>query len=425
MAAVAGSVAIGVVLTAQKAQTDAQYQAGLPLGHAIVINQPVPGPHGEQKPSVSMARVAAVVRSTLPATEVIPVGEVTCPDANSSPTSIKAGQPVLPDCYLRPQLPQDRQCPYEPNGPLRLSRDQQRAANTDPRCEINKLPGKTGYNSLVAGPAAVTALTKASGEDLSRARETLAAGGVLVGDPRLVVNGTVTLQTYNEAIQGPITPEKMAQAPTVTVPGYAPTTGTRLSGPIFSTAAVTAAKLGEKPLGLVVATDRMPTRAEQDRLSAALHDLTDAGGLGAAIERQPETPYDPTLLILAAVAGLITLGAAGIATGLTAADSRGDLATLSAVGASPGVRRWLSLSQSGVIAGLGTALGLLAGLGASTAALFAYNQALLYQWPHDPTYPISVPVDTLAVLLVVPLVAMLATGLLTRARLPIERRHRT
>jgi hypothetical protein len=85
-----------------------------------------------------------------------------------------------------------------------------------------------------------------------------------------------------------------------------------------------------------------------------------------------------------------------------------------AVGAGPGVRRRLPLSQSGVIAGLGTALGLLAGLGTSTSVLFAYNQALMYQWPGESAYPIALPWYALAVVLVVPLLSMLATGLLTR-----------
>ncbi|RSM42930.1 hypothetical protein DMB66_54065 [Actinoplanes sp. ATCC 53533] len=78
-----------------------------------------------------------------------------------------------------------------------------------------------------------------------------------------------------------------------------------------------------------------------------------------------------------------------------------------------------------MIAGLGTALGVVAGLGASAAVLFAYNRTLMYHWPREETYPISVPWDTVAVVLVVPLVAMLGTGLLTRSRLPIERRDRT
>ena len=75
------------------------------------------------------------------------------------------------------------------------------------------------------------------------------------------------------------------------------------------------------------------------------------------VERGPFEGDTLFLTVLAIVAGVITLGAAAIATGLAAADSRADLGTLAAVGASPGVRRALSLSQSGVIAGLGSLLG--------------------------------------------------------------------
>jgi putative ABC transport system permease protein len=127
--------------------------------------------------------------------------------------------------------------------------------------------------------------------------------------------------------------------------------------------------------------------------------------------------------VLAAVAGLITLGAAAIATGLAATDGRADLSTLAAVGASPRVRRGLSLSQSGVIAGLGSVLGGAAGLGASVAVLLALNRGAADVWPAPTPYPVAIPWLNVAVaLLVVPVVAMLGAGLLTRSRLPIERR---
>ena len=130
----------------------------------------------------------------------------------------------------------------------------------------------------------------------------------------------------------------------------------------------------------------------------------------------------PGLVVLAVVAGVITLGAAAIATGLAAAEGRADLSTLAAVGASPRVRRALSLSQSGVIAGLGSLLGAIAGLGAAIAVLVALNRAYADLWPAPAPYPIAVPWLNLGVaLLVVPLISMLGAGLLTPSRLPIER----
>jgi putative ABC transport system permease protein len=165
-------------------------------------------------------------------------------------------------------------------------------------------------------------------------------------------------------------------------------------------------------------TSRMPTVAEQDRAQAAL-----GNEFAIQVEQGPPTT-GPTLLVLAIVAGVITLAAAAIATGLAAADGRSDLAVLAAVGASPRIRRALSLSQSGVIAGLGSLIGAVAGLGASTAVLFALNQRYAGVWPAPTPYPIKVPWLNVGVaLLVVPLIAMLGAGLLTRSRLPIERRQ--
>ena len=87
------------------------------------------------------------------------------------------------------------------------------------------------------------------------------------------------------------------------------------------------------------------------------------------------------------------------------------------------VRRALSLSQSGVIAGLGSLIGTVAGLGASVAVLAALNQGYAQVWPAPTPYPLSVPwLNVGTALVVVPAIAMLGAGLLTRSRLPIERR---
>ena len=207
----------------------------------------------------------------------------------------------------------------------------------------------------------------------------------------------------------------------VTAPGFALT---RLSGaPLTLMTKETASSLGlsaTPPFVVLATTSRMPTVAEQDRLQAAL-----GNKFVVRVDRGPAT-NGATLIVLAIVAGVITLAAAAIATGLAAADGRADLATLAAVGASPRVRRALSLSQSGVIAGLGSLIGTAAGLGAATAVLFALNQRYVDIWPAPTPYPITVPwLNAGIALLVVPLIAMLGAGLLTRSRLPIERRLAT
>jgi putative ABC transport system permease protein len=243
----------------------------------------------------------------------------------------------------------------------------------------------------------------------------------VVADSRYLVDGKVTLtvQRVDNAKSGQ-TPQKVVEQQRITVPGYLRTTGIRLPSLILSPGAVATAKLAVKPAGLVAATARMPTQAEQDRFGALLQAVTK--DQYSMVERGATSTQDPTLLILALAAGVVTLGAAGIATGLAAADGRRDLSTLAAVGASPRVRRALSLSQSGVIAGLGSVLGVLAGLGAAFAVLSALNQAWAERWPAPQPYPLTVPWQALGIMLAVPLVAMLGAGLLTRSRLPIERR---
>ncbi|WP_407936564.1 FtsX-like permease family protein [Lentzea tibetensis] len=165
-------------------------------------------------------------------------------------------------------------------------------------------------------------------------------------------------------------------------------------------------------------TTREPTVDEQDRLQAAL-----GGEYEVRVDRAVQSDIQRSLTVLAIAAAVITLGAAALATGLAAADGRADLTTLAAVGASPTLRRLLSLSQSGVIAGLGSLLGTAAGLATSVAVLTALNQRFADQWPPPTPYPITVPWVNVAVALVlVPVVAMLGSALLTRSRLPIERR---
>src|SRR5262249_55050165 len=144
----------------------------------------------------------------------------------------------------------------------------------------------------------------------------------------------------------------------------------RAPAPVTMMTEATAHSLGlsARPLAALITTSREPTVAEQDRLQAALGRAYDV-----VVEPRPQ-PNTASLVVLAAVAAVITLAAAASAPGLAAADGRADLATLAAVGAAPRLRRALSLSQSGVIAGLGSLVGTAAGLGASMAVLAALNQ---------------------------------------------------
>ena len=87
---------------------------------------------------------------------------------------------------------------------------------------------------------------------------------------------------------------------------------------------------------------------------------------------------------------------------------RTDLATLAAVGASPGVRRRLGTAQAAAIAVLGAVLGVFAGLLPALAVVHAHAG-----------WPILLPWSTIGLgVEAVPAIAALFAGAVTRSRLP-------
>lgn len=141
------------------------------------------------------------------------------------------------------------------------------------------------------------------------------------------------------------------------------------------------------------------------------------------------------VLALTIFAGLVTIGAAGIATGLAQADSEADLKTLAAVGAAPRVRRTLSGFQCGVVALMGVVLGSAAGIlphgraaahpgpRAGTSRQVRHREGFVTLKDTELYVPIAVPWDTLAGLLVlVPLGAALLAALVTKSSGALARR---
>jgi putative ABC transport system permease protein len=402
MAAAVGSLAVGVMLVADTQRTMNDYRSVTRPGDVVIEANSKLG-QGRPVP----AHALASLRRAMPVERAHRIGVPACGDA---------------ECAVRPRPPAANQCPYSSEV---LWRDptpaEQRAARRDARCDgVGGLYRYFQYSftdsfTLIVDPDAVGAVTGLAAEDAGRVAAALRAGKVVVDHPRYLHGGQVTLTvTAHDPYQ-----KDKDRSRTVTAPGYAPPQRPR--APITLVPWRTAGSLGFDPVPSMVlaTTSRMPTVAEEDRLQAAFGNTA-----GVYVERGPRQRSNTrTLLLLAVVAGVIALGAAAIATGLAAADGRADLGTLAAVGASPRLRRGLSLSQSGVIAGLGSLLGAAAGLGGSVAVLQALNRGLADLWPAPTPYPITLPWLNVAIaLLVVPAVAMLGAGLLTRSRLPIERR---
>jgi putative ABC transport system permease protein len=422
MAAVAGSVAIGLYIDSNRALQEGQFQPVFPVGRVTVFfDQAAPD-------APTPARIESTLRSSLPIDEVRSVSHLECADQpdgtgadpEPSPSQGPADPKMVPEkyCQMEPMQAPEYACPYletARTGAPALTTEQQRDARKDPRCGQRQMRGGT----LLVGDdgSALALLTGASAEEVAAAAAVLRSGGVVVADPRYVKDGSVTFkitEAYSEE------DGVREESRTMTFPAYLVTTGVAGAASVVSPAAATQAGLVSVPGGMLIAsTLREPTLAEEDRMRHQLEAIKASGG----IERNYTLELPVEVWLIMGAAALITLGAAAIGTGLAAADGRADLSTLASVGASPRMRRGLSVSQTGVIAGLGSVLGAAAGLGAAVAVLAAMNRQWESIWPGPDPLPIIVPwLSLLMALVVVPVVAILGAGLFTRSRLPIERR---
>jgi len=305
MAAVAGSVAIGLYIDSNRAQQLATQQQSIPTGYATIYIGGNPDPNAPAQPSAAV--IENVVRSTLPVAEVRRVSQVACAGA-FDPERF---------CMLEIQLPPEEVCPYVEamrTGNLALTTEQQRAARADPRCDERAMWGGQSGMAAVDDGSALPVLTGASAEDVAGATAVLRAGGVVVRDARYVRDGKATFAVVD--LKGKPTADPVAAAPRVSFPAYVLTTGITGVGPIVSPGALAQAKLGSMESIMVASTTREPSQAEEDRFQSQLNAIS----VGGYIERGPRFEIPIEVWIIMGAAALITLGAAGIGTGLAAAD---------------------------------------------------------------------------------------------------------
>lgn len=272
----------------------------------------------------------------------------------------------------------------------------------------DQVPPDVPPTVAVGGPEVVELVTgRAPGADVTQALEN---GGAVTFYPYFVDNGTTTLTTGD------------GQA--VTLPGHLVAVDRYYrSFPSVLVSPKTAERLtlSTGPAGTALTTTRSPNAdelaaAESLLLSSQLRAAGDAPAdpvkLTLGVRPEAESRTDPMVYVLAAVSGLVTLLAGAIAVGLATSEMRDDLSTLVAVGASPRLHRWLAAAQAGLIVGLGTLLGLAAGT-APAAGLVALRDDLSWRlpWWLPP-----------AVLIGLPLLAVLGTAALSRPRFSLVRR---
>ncbi|MFE5730107.1 FtsX-like permease family protein [Streptomyces sp. NPDC056528] len=432
LAAVAGTVAVSTYTASKEAEDRASYQPTLPYGVAAAF---VREEGGRDVPAVREA-----VQRYLPVDLRADVDRVSVGKPGCSPWGEGAGcgrfEVVVPpanECPLYTAAP-DGSDPAQ-----RFTPDQRRKMITeDWRCE----DGNGGGGIYIDGGLLIgdAKLLQVLGVDDPGAVKALADGKVVTFDrAQIDAKGTVGLKQITDvaaadkaAEEGRPVPGKVSSVPAYLVPGGKDSYGLQA---MMTPAAAKATGLSTVPLGVYISTDRLPDGEQRQKLDGEFTKL--GSNVELHLEEGFVNDYGIVLLSLAIFAGLVTIGAAGIATGLAQADAEADLKTLAAVGAPPRVRRTLSGFQCGVVAAMGVVLGSAAGLLPAVGLrlteerdqLRYHEMSVAEGWSADtapPDLPIVVPWETLGLLLVaVPLGAALLAALVTRSRGALARRAAT
>ncbi|MCH0540434.1 FtsX-like permease family protein [Streptomyces sp. MUM 203J] len=428
LAAVAGTVAVATYAASADATDRAEYEAQLPYGAVAAL---VTEDSGRDVPTVRDA-----VQKHLPVDVRADVSAVTVGKPGCNPEGGGADR-----CgRVEVVVPKANECPLwdSPEAEEKFSVAERRELAQDWRCQPRRYQFVPTDEGLVVGDEN---LLKVLGVDEPNAAKTLAEGGVVsFWRSWIDEQDTVSLKliTDPEEADRAYDGDREPKGEVKSFPAYrVPDGETRSYGiaGIVSQDTAKATGMTVTPLGSYYTTHELPGAEQRQKLDEAL------AKTGVDIYLHVEEGYVSksgiVLLALTVFAGLVTIGAAGIATGLAQADAEADLRTLAAVGAPTRVRRTLSGFQCGVVAAMGVLLGSAAGvLPAIGLRLTERRQAMgWYQEALDgghtifsdpPSVPIVVPWGTLGTLLVaVPLGAALLAALLTRSRGAVARRAET
>jgi putative ABC transport system permease protein len=422
LAAVAGTVAVATyVASADQGDRDS-YQALAPRGVVAVT--------ASYNQGRDLAAVQAAVAKRFPVT------------GRADVSRMVAGRRIC-DVYVRdagcgevqPLVPKAKACPLEgPKGAAGFTLAQRRKLAFDWRCDRGSpmVAIQSDGEVLVGGPAVLHALGIRDGA----AEQALARGESVLFSKVYDDHGKLDMQVVSDAAKADADAESASQDdgtaggkwPVKALPAYFAAEHMPYGvTAVVPRQAAEAAHIRTVPLGSYFTTGQMPSGKQRQALD---RDLADRGLQADVYVEQGYTgKNDVVELALMIFAGLVTIGAAGIATGLAQTDAEPDLRTLSAIGAAPRVRRTLSGFQCGVVAAMGVVLGVAAGV---VPAIGLRRTQLRSDWRyyHDaldagystgstdrPHVPIVLPWGMLGLLIVaVPVGAALLAALITRSR---------
>ncbi|MFE3249425.1 FtsX-like permease family protein [Streptomyces sp. NPDC059209] len=461
LAAVAGTVAVATYTSSSEAQERAEYKESLPYG-AVAIMSP--------ESAADVPSMRDDVQKLLPTNvradvERVVVGKRNC-SAYGDGDGCGRYEIVLPEAHECPLWSYDNS---DEDPASKFSKAERRKLATDWRCSDQGGGVGNGAGEILIGDAKLLTVLKiddpaaekalANGQAVSFLNRNInpagadgrnadadakggAEGGAVSskGGPEAGSEGTIDIRLIAaadiDAADAASMEGKEPPGTVTSIPARQISAGQNAYGVTMIVPPDTARKAGftTVPLGAFFSTDRLPSDAQEQKLNSEL--AKTGGDVWLTVEKGFTPENSTTLLALAVFAGLITIGAAGIATGLAQADAEADLKTLAAVGAPPRVRKALSGFQCGVVAAMGVLLGSASGILPAIGLRFTerraedqmYARMLDEGWAGGsestaPFVPVVIPWETLGVLLVVvPLGAAVLAALVTRSRGALARR---
>nr|WP_260616084.1 FtsX-like permease family protein [Streptomyces sp. WAC05292] len=411
LAAVAGTVALATYQQSSEAQQRAAYTAQLPAGSGKVELHE----SGHQK---AMGAVRQAVSRELPVAvradvDYVQVGAPGC-ERMTGPG----------DCgQARILRPKEQRCPLWEDGDRDFTLAEARKLRRDWRCAVSQHGSM--HELVVADEKLLAALAVTDPGTVAA----LKAGKPVSFEPRDVKDGKATVRLVTSEAERAFTGEGEPPGEDKVFAVHQAPKGTNGYGIslVLPPSAAQAAGLTAQPFASYFTLEGPPTGRQKQQLAAEI----DRIGVEApvAVESGFEPEDTTAMLALTVFAALVTIGAAGIATGLAQTDAEADLKTLSAVGAPPRVRRTLSGFQCGVVALMGVVLGTASGVLPAVALRLAQRREIAEMAQASgigeevPSVPIVLPWDTFGALLVlVPLGAALLAAAVTRSASGIARR---
>ena len=393
-AAVAGAVAAGGWIDASLTQGREAYQPALMSNQIGVANVA-----GQKQASQIVSKLDSIV----PITGSMVVQEINASSASDTDQwQLSTLSPSDPNQCTAGAVTQP--------GPLLASTPLQ-------PCGIGLFGTEMALNPI-GGPAVLKELT---GIDDANADAVLNDGGAVVFSSGMVQHGKVTF-VVQHAFMDKTKRENTTLTTYFTVPAiYENPEGIPNPGTVISTAA--AQRMGVATGGTLSLVVDLRSHITASQQYGANQVLSDAGNdSGVTVENGYVSDDSLANLAVLAVALLLAIGAAGIATGLALADGRADHDTLTAVGGSPWTRRWLAGSTALVITGLGIVIGVPIGFLISEG-LIQVSALGKFGTQAGIVKAFIVPWLNLGVLMVaLPLLTALGAMLLARSRTPRIRR---